>query len=254
MWDWIEKANELKKKNLSFVVATVVKNAGSTPATVGAKMIVLPGGTFHGTTGGGQLEHFVLKDAVSLFEKNRPFLKEYRLDASKDQLCGGAVEVYFELSGDNPDLYIFGAGHVGQALCKTMSEAPFKIHLIDEREEWVFSKNLQEGIIRHKTGFDTFIRNANFDYKKTFIAIMTPEHAKDQSVLECVLKKPFKYLGLLGSEKKWEELKNNLEKKGFSDKDFSKVDCPIGLPIGGKTPPEISISIASKIIKVFHGK
>ena len=53
MWDWVGKLDELRRQNQMAVLVTVTKSTGSTPRKHGAKMIVLPEGTFYGTIGGG---------------------------------------------------------------------------------------------------------------------------------------------------------------------------------------------------------
>jgi xanthine dehydrogenase accessory factor len=254
MWNWIKKANELSEKGEIFLIATVISNSGSTPRGAGTKILICKDGSFYGTIGGGAIENGVLKDAPSFFKTEKSKTITYKLTPKEDQLCGGEMEVFFEIIGASPSLYIFGAGHVGQALCNVMANTPFKVHLVDERSDWIFSKNLPEEIIKHAEKWNTFIKKSNWSKEKTYVAIMTPGHALDQEILEEVLKHDFKYLGLMGSKNKWGEIKENILKKGLTESDILKVNCPIGLNIGGKSPKEIAISIASEIIKKYNAR
>jgi len=254
MSDWLQKANESCERGETFIIATIIRSSGSTPREAGAKMLIFGDGSFHGTIGGGALEKSVLESAHEFFKSQESKTLKYSLTLEEGHLCGGELEVFFELVGNSPALYIFGAGHVGQALCHVMIETPFKVHLIDDREEWVLSPNLPKGIIKHHQTWNDFIKKNSWSSEKTYIAIMTPGHALDEVILQTVLKHDFKYLGLMGSKNKWTEIKSNLLKNGFSHGDIAKVNCPIGLSIGGKSPKEIAISIAAELTEKYNAR
>ena len=65
---------------IEFVVATIIKAEKSTPAKIGAKMIVLKDGSIKGTIGGGGIEHLAIKDALNLLEKGESITKQYDLN------------------------------------------------------------------------------------------------------------------------------------------------------------------------------
>jgi hypothetical protein len=74
MWDWIQKAYELKAKSEPFATVTIIRVSGSAPRDVGAKMIVSNGEVF-GTIGGGNLEHLAIISAWTV----SPILAFYTL-------------------------------------------------------------------------------------------------------------------------------------------------------------------------------
>lgn len=159
-----------------------------------------------------------------------------------------------ELIYNNPNLYIFGAGHVGQAVCRVFSGTPFIIHLVDEREEWIDSDKIPDGVHRHKEPYDIFIKNAAWSNKNTYAAIMTHSAEIDQDILEKVMQNPACYIGMVGSSNKWRTVKQNLAKAGKKEKELARVRCPIGLDLGGKSPQELAISIAAEVISTYYGK
>ncbi|HBL15425.1 MAG: xanthine dehydrogenase accessory protein XdhC [Elusimicrobia bacterium GWA2_69_24] len=252
MWDWVEKAAELRGQGLPFVVATVVRVAGSTPREAGAKMLVLADGTFFGTVGGGGSELKALADAKACLAAGASKLVTYPLTPEADQLCGGEVEMFLELVNDRPEVYVFGAGHVGQAMAQTLADAPFAVHLVDERGEWVQSDRIPAGTRRHQTGWADFVAAARWSAEKTFVVIMTPSHRFDRQILTAVIRKPCRYLGMIGSGTKWQAMRGEMGKEGFTDAELDRVTCPIGLPIGGKSPREIAISVSAQLIAAFH--
>src|SRR5262245_2325940 len=90
------------------VVATVVRATGSTPRTVGARMLVRSDGTTFGTIGGGAFEAMVAKDAGDLLRETdpAPVVKRYAFrEEGEDALgmaCGGTAEVLLETAGAGP--------------------------------------------------------------------------------------------------------------------------------------------------------
>lgn len=252
MWDWIGKLDELRRKDQLAVLVTVIKSSGSTPRKHGAKMIVLPDGTFYGTVGGGVPEYYALEDARNCFDGMQGTTSKIPLQQRGEfPACGGTMELYMEVINDNPRLYLFGAGHIGQSLCQVLEGTPFRIHLIDEREEWINAPAIPSSVIRHQCRWTDFIQEANWCDKRTFVTILTFNGTVDQQVLEEVMPNPARFIGMIGSKGKWAGVRNNLEGRGF---DFSRVRCPVGHDNGGKSPREIAISIASQLLATYHGR
>jgi len=97
MKELMEKAKNLLEQDESFVMATIVAHAGSTPREAGSRMIVRENGEFFGTIGGGLVEAIVQKKAKEIFEKQNTIVQEYNLDreqaAALDMICGGNLMV-----------------------------------------------------------------------------------------------------------------------------------------------------------------
>ena len=251
MWDWICKLDELRRLNQLAVLVTVTKSSGSTPRKQGAKMIVLPDGTFFGTVGGGVPEYQALEEARRcLIEMQGSTANIPLRQTGEFPACGGTMEMYMEVINNNPCLYLFGAGHIGQALCRVLDWTPFRIHLVDERDEWINSPAIPGSMIRHRCHWSDFIRDAVWCDKRTFVTIATFNGAVDQQVLEEVLPHPARFVGMVGSKGKWAGVKKNLQEKGM---DPSSVRCPAGHDIGGNSPQEIAISIASQLLATYYG-
>lgn len=257
MWNWIPILEQHRKQGQPLALVTVTRCTGSTPRETGAKMLVLPSGKFQGTIGGGHLEELALRDAAKAIEQNLSQTIQYPLGAKTGQCCGGVVELLIEVMNAGPHLYLFGAGHVGQAVSQTLRGTPFTVHLIDEREEWVMSQALSEEVVRHHAEWDDFVDGANWDASKTYVAVMTHRHDLDQDIIEFMIgaKAPdVRYVGLIGSRAKWERFKQRLTLKGLSEEQLARVKCPIGLDVGGKAPQEVAISVAGELLKIHYGR
>lgn len=157
--------------------------------------------------------------------------------------------VYEEMVGMKETLYIFGGGHVSLELCKIMQMLDFRIIVLDNRDAL---STLEKNSYAHKKEV--------IDYKKagehvtesdnTYVVIMTVAHKHDLLVLKQMLRKNLKYLGMMGSKGKIGVIFDILKGEGFTEEEIKKVDMPIGVPIKSKTPAEISVSIAARIVDV----
>jgi len=230
-------------------VCIVVETKGSTPGKTGAKMVVFEDGSTEGTVGGGTLEMQVIKDALSAIKESKPVKQVYDLDKDMDMNCGGFTEVYIEPLAPHLKLYIFGAGHIGNALAGLAPDFGFTVTLFDNRE-LVFENS--NGWNIEYIGKDYFesIKKVKFD-KNTFIVIVTPKHSYDEEILSVCAKKEFAYLGMIGSKTKIAKARKRLvENNILTEKELDRIDMPIGIKFKAITPEEIALSILAKMIDV----
>lgn len=154
-----------------------------------------------------------------------------------------------EQIGVKPTMYIFGAGHVSLPLSEIFRVLDFKVVVLDDREGLsTFENNKhahQKYIIDYKNIGDVIEEGTN-----SYAVIMTVAHKSDAIVLEKLVTKNLKYLGMIGSKKKTKTIYEILMNNGISEEKLSKVDSPIGLSINSKTTAEIAISIAAKVVQV----
>lgn len=241
------KILEVLKSGQAAALCTVVATRGSSPLKAGAKMIVWENGKISGTIGGGPLEQATIGDAIRVIKKRTPEHIVHDLKAQHGMCCGGSMELFIEPLMSSRKLYIFGGGHIGKAVVKHALDLDFDISVIDSREEiladWPFS------------GYHTVIG----DYPKmlptlpydenTFIVIATPGHPTDNEVLSFCIRKPHRYLGMIGSKNKVATMKKNLLEGGIAtEEQLNRVDMPIGVDINAITADEIAISIVAKLI------
>ena len=248
-WDWISTLQELKKSGTPAALVTIIKAKGSTPRDIGTKILITEK-EFFGTIGGGQLEELVIEKSREILKTHQsPERIPFPLCLKANQCCGGFVEVFVETVNTGPQLLIFGAGHVAQAVAKTLDGSPFQLHMIDPRQEWL--EKAPNSVVKHtEDGLQFIDRFPAWSSKKTYAVVMTFDHDLDQALIEKLSLKDIKYLGLIGSKTKWLRFQKRLLDKGTSAAQLEKVHCPIGLPIGGKTPAEVAISFAAEIVQI----
>ena len=159
-----------------------------------------------------------------------------------------SIVMFKQQIGSRPRLIICGGGHVSAALVRMASLLAFDIWVIEDRP--LFADNAK------RQGADHVICG---DYKKTlarlepqtddYYVCMTRGHRFDMECLTEIFRKPYAYVGMMGSKKRAVIVKKDLEESGFSQETISGLHSPIGLAIGGQTPEEIALSVISEIVK-----
>jgi len=150
-------------------------------------------------------------------------------------------------------LFIIGGGHVSLAFSRVMAALPFRIIVLDNREDLPTMAANRYAHEQHVVDFD-HIGDYVADGYHSWVVIMTFGHVHDQKVLEGLLGKNLAYLGLMGSEAKVRQMYAAMEGDGVDAKDLEGVQAPVGVSIGSHTPEEIAISIAAEIIAVRNGR
>ncbi len=230
-------------------LVTVVRTSGSAPRGPGARMIVYPDGRIEGTVGGGAVEASGQLNAAKSLQDGRPRFIEHNLTQELGMCCGGQVTLFIEVLSSAPRLIVFGAGHVGCALTRMAAQAGFVVHVADERDELLIESRLAEA-----RGLHSDLNDPALPYSdNTYVMIATHDHGLDQRLVEQSLKKPFGWLGMIGSRRKAELTRQRLAHKGFKPDAIATVRAPVGLAIGAQTPEEIAISILAELVAVRRG-
>lgn len=160
---------------------------------------------------------------------------------------------YRERTGYKNVLHIIGGGHCGLAFSELMSKLDFYIHIYDDRSE--LNTMHDNNFVNQKTFVNDYSELTELitGGDNVYVAIMTFGYRSDNLALRALINKDFKYIGVLGSQSKMDELFKEWKKDGLNLKRLEKIHSPIGLSIKSQTPMEIAVSIAGEIIKVKNG-
>lgn len=161
--------------------------------------------------------------------------------------------MYTEPMGRDGVLYLFGGGHVGQALAPMLAQVGFRVVVFDSREDIARPQNFP-GAERVVLGsFDQIGEQVQLT-RRDYAVVMSPGHQHDLEVLCQVLEQQPYYVGCMGSRKKKAFLWGELKRRGFSQEQIEAIHLPIGLDIGGDTPAEIAVSVTAQLIQVRAGR
>lgn len=144
--------------------------------------------------------------------------------------------------------YLFGCGHVAQALVPVLARALFRVCALDDRADFADRRLFPDAAEVRLVDFGdlAFMDGVT---GADYVAIMTRGHQHDFAALKAALRTPARYIGMMGSQAKRASVYERARAAGFTEADLKRVRCPIGLPIGAQTPYEIAISIAAEMIQ-----
>lgn len=251
----------------SGVVVTVLATQGSVPRGPGTRMVVFAQSEL-GTIGGGHLEFQAIAHARLLLAGQTEVTElRHVLGPSLGQCCGGAVALQFErvsaddvprltalLRPERTPLALFGGGHVGKALVKTLAPLPFAVRWVDSRDE-IFPPDVPDGVdCEHSNPVQAAVADLAPGSR---VLIMSFSHAEDLDVVVACLKRlrergDLPFVGLIGSKTKWATFRHRLEDRGFSAEEIAQITCPIGVPgIAGKEPEVIAVAVAAQLLQTL---
>lgn len=257
----LDKMTELRDKGEPLVLVTVVEAKGDGPAEVGKKMIVGESGIALGTVGGGALEYNAIAECKKLFVSRTSYMEKYLLNEGKmientktlPMVCGGVVTLFYEYIGYKDYVYVFGGGHIGQALTNILKTMNYYVSVIDDRKEIYDAFTGADE--KHMKSFAEFIEE--FGIKdNSVIVICSPSHQYDYNVIDQVIEKKidYKYMGMLCSPGKLMKMLDITFEKHGKNINLKNFYSPIGLDTGGGSPEEIAISISAEILSLGNSK
>ncbi|KAF3997148.1 xanthine dehydrogenase accessory protein XdhC [Glaciimonas immobilis] len=150
-----------------------------------------------------------------------------------------------------PQLFLFGAGHVGAAIVRALSDLPCRITWIDEREEMF--PDLQPANVTIEATDIPEALVASAPPGVSFL-VMTHNHALDQRLSELILQRDdIGWFGLIGSKTKRMQFEHRLQERGIAPERFAAMICPIGIQgIVGKEPAVIAASVTAQLLQVWE--
>lgn len=250
--DWITILANLRERAEACVLLTVLDDKGSVPRDRGSKMIVSQDKTWL-TIGGGHLEFQAIAIAREMLHTPGAQARheQFNLGARLGQCCGGVTSILFEpLVQAQPQIAVFGAGHVGQALVNLLSTLPCHVFWVDERPQQFTA--VPPGVTA--CCLEDPIDQVKLMPANSYYVVMTHHHPRDLQLCEAILRRgDARYFGVIGSETKRQRFDYRLEGKGFSREQLDRMRCPIGLPdVKGKLPAEIAVAVAGEIIACYQ--
>jgi xanthine dehydrogenase accessory factor len=241
----------------SAALVTIVSARGSTPQRIGAKMLVFADGRIVGTIGGGCYENDAFWKAREAIADRKPTIVHYELSDDFAQetglVCGGQMDVYIEPIEPSPELFVFGAGHVGFHLARLAHEVGFRVHVVDDREKFVNPERFPTASELVVADIPVWLSDTKLP-AHAYAVIVTRGHTNDLEALRALAPRELRYLGLIGSRAKVARIYEALVADRMPADRLARVHAPIGLDIGAITPQEIAVSILAELIAVKHGK
>jgi xanthine dehydrogenase accessory factor len=247
VWDTFVRWRAQRRR---FVLATVIETRGFTPRKPGAHMLIATDNTA-GTIGGGAIEHEVIEQAAALLASGDTAMVKRHLTQELGMCCGGEMSVFLEVQEAAPRLYLFGAGYIAKPLAAIAAGCGFEVTVVDSRAEWAIEQRFPTSRVelQDPESFARALETSSDDYA----VVVSHDHALDQRLVQELLRRPLKFVGMIGSIPKQRKFALRLRARGFGDQDIARLHTPLGVAIGASTPEEIAVSVMAELIAVRRG-
>jgi xanthine dehydrogenase accessory factor len=248
------------------ILVTVRSAKGSAPREAGAFMLVSDVAICK-TIGGGQLEYMAIDKARDMLRGGvRQDAMEIGLGPEIGQCCGGRVtlalrrideELAFEIISAEereleamPHIYLFGAGHVGNALCRALALLPVRIILVDTRQAELDAA--PEGVEKKIAAMpESLVAEAP---PGSAFLVLTHDHALDFLILKQALARTdAAYVGMIGSKSKRATFSHWFRHEGGDGSVLAQMVCPMGgSAVRDKRPEVIAALTAAEVMTALN--
>ena len=195
-----------------------------------------------------------------IFEKDKPLDKNF--EKHKDEIMSqfhkkknGIIEgtnIFVENYIRPIKVIVVGAVHIAQYLINFAKSLNFEISIIDPRGYFASEQRFPGIKIVNKWPKEAFTEIKTD--KNTALIALTHDPKIDDPAIQHAIKSNFFYIGALGSKKTHENRCKRLKESGFNDEQINKIFGPIGIKLGGKSAPEIALSIIAQFISEVYNK
>ena len=195
-----------------------------------------------------------------IFEKEKPLSKELEkysnqinefFKSKKNGVIDG-TEIFIETYIKPIKVIIVGAVHIAQYLVEFAKSLNFEISIIDPRGYFASEQRFPEMKIINKWPDEAFKQIETNE--NTALIALTHDPKIDDPALQHALDKKFYYIGALGSKKTHANRCERLKKAGFSSNQINSIHGPIGIKLGGRSAPEIALSIIAQLVAETYKK
>lgn len=161
-------------------------------------------------------------------------------------------DVFIAVFAASARLILVGAVHVAQVLCAMARAAGFRVVVVDPRDGFAAAERFPDVEIR-RAWPDEAVRQEAPD-ARTAVVTLAHDPRLDDPALIAALRSPAFYIGALGSKRTHARRLERLAAAGLDADALTRIHGPVGLDLGGRTAPEIAVSILAEIIATRHGR
>ena len=165
-------------------------------------------------------------------------------------LIDGERDLFVQTFNPPLRLILIGAVHIAQSLVPMAALAGYEVIVVDPRRAWASDLRFPDVTVVHDWPDDAL--EALAPDRRSAVVALTDDPKLDDPALNVALKADCFYIGALGSRRTHAARLERLTELGQSPEALARIHGPVGLPLGAKSPAEISISILGEITQVRH--
>jgi|TARA_B110000438_G_scaffold249248_1_gene252423 xanthine dehydrogenase accessory factor len=188
--------------------------------------------------------NFLSKD----FESSKKEIEIYH-NLKKNGIIDG-TQIFVQNYIKPIEVIIVGAVHISQYLVDLFKNLDFVVTIIDPRKYFITEERFPN--IEIINGWPEEIFKKLQTNSNNALITLTHDPKIDDPALRHALKNKFFYIGALGSKKTHSKRCERLKEAGFSEEEIASIHGPIGIKLGGKSAPEIALSIVAQLVSETH--
>lgn len=150
-------------------------------------------------------------------------------------------------------VWLFGAGHVAQALVTQLRLLAAQVRWIDPRDDAFAGLDLAGVDARVNDDPASEVAEAP---PGCFYLVMSHSHALDFALCEAIFaRRDAAYFGLIGSHSKRASFEQRLLARGLDPARLNELTCPIGIAgITDKQPAAIALAVAAQMLQLHNAR
>ena len=206
------------------------------------RLVVAADGMQVGTLGSEALDAEVARRASTLIET-------HGTGVIMMSVQGSSAELFVHVHAPQPAIVVVGATDVAATLVQLAKPLGFTTTVIDGRERFA-NRERFPAVDRLLVGMPSDLVGTVPLTASTALVLLSHDFKYDLPVLEIALRSPVGYVGVLGSRRRANAVRDFLSSIGASADDVARVRIPVGLDIGARTPAEIALSVLAELVGV----
>lgn len=232
--DYFKSVSELKQQGLSYTEAILLESDEEERVPAGSSYLLDSENRLIAKSGSDELPEGLIENLKPLSERPRPYVVK---------------KVSYLPVLERCQLFIVGAGHIGQKVAHLAAEADFDVWVVDDREQYCNQERFPTAKRLIVAPIEEALVNLEVN-RNSFAIVVTRGHNHDEEALFHLAQKELRYLGMIGSKRKIKLILEDLISEGISPERLAEVYAPLGFDIGSQTVPEIAISIMAEMIAI----
>ncbi len=161
-------------------------------------------------------------------------------------------QVLQTVHGPRQRLLIIGGGQLSRYLASMAVMLDYGVTVCEPRDEYHEGWAEMPGVTLSSVMPDDLVIAMNLDARSAVVAVTHDPKLDDLALMEA-LKTPAFYVGALGSRRNNDARRARLREFDVSVAEAAALRGPVGLNLGGRTPPEIALAVLAEMTALRHG-
>jgi xanthine dehydrogenase accessory factor len=159
----------------------------------------------------------------------------------------GETAVFIQVHNPPLRMIIVGAVHITQGLAEMARMTGYAVTVVDPRRAFAAPERFPD--INVSTDWPDDLMKTDLPDRRTAVVTLTHDPKIDDPALEIAIRTDAFYIGALGSNRTHGKRVARLTERGFAEAEIARINAPVGLNIGAKSPAEIAVSVLAEVIE-----